>query len=480
MKALWIALCLSVIVFTSTVQADFPETLIATGTGLANPDIDGDLVAWQSGATTATTDIYWKWFNDPNDPNTVSITGAQLIPTVSGSIVVWEDQRLGTSDTEIYWQNVMLLGDSSYPMGLTLTNRQKEPAISGDIMVFQDRRSGDAIYDIYAYNKLTDTHIPVCTVETSCYKPAVSNNSVVWMDTRDDGFAGPDIYVSTISGESASEPVAVSPSNLGQYNPAIDGNIMVWEEEIVSGTKKVVAYDLSVPGIIWARTVSTVDACPNVSGNIVVWQQIHEGRSDHDIVGHDLSSEDPDSILEIATNPLNDSYADDSKPAVSGRKVVWQRNGDSIVGTEIALAEPTAEIAVLAPNGGEMFLAGSEMLITWGHVSGTMPAQVDIEFLNNGSEPEVIAENVSFTEYEYLWSPIADVNSIDACSIRITDADNPAVSDLSDDVFSIFQCDQKLTADLTGDCFVDIADFAELARHWLVCGNLYDDQWCFE
>ena len=154
-------------------------------------------------------------------------------------------------------------------------------------MVFQDRRSGDAIYDIYAYNKLTSTHIPVCTVETSCYKPAVSNNSVVWMDTRDDGFTGPDIYVSTISDESASEPVAVAPSSYGQYNPAIDGNIIVWEEEVVSGTKKLVAYDLSVPGIIWTRTVSTVDACPDVSGTIVVWQQVHEGRTDHDIVGHE-------------------------------------------------------------------------------------------------------------------------------------------------------------------------------------------------
>ncbi len=470
MKGKLYLVVMCVFMVNGMLKADYPEIAIASGSGLANPDIDDGLVAWQGGSISTGTDIYWKTFADPNDPNTVLLAGEQILPAVSGATVVWEDQRFGTSNTEIYWQDVTMVGDPSYPMGLTIANRQKAPAVSGDVMVWHDRRSADdpevtTSYDIYGYNNTTDTHLQICTETTNEYESAISGNIVVWRDGRDDGYAGNDIYMCDLSVMPFS-PEAVNPCNVDQYRPAIDGSVIVWEE-IGTTTVDLVAYDISISEEIWRRTIPLVQANLDISGSIVVWQEDSVG--DCDIAGYDLVSG--------VDYMISTGNEDDQNPAISGRRVVWQRNGTNIVGAEIPT--PT-QIAVLTPNGGEMFLAGTQILITWELVEGTPPDYVNIEFLNESSDPNLIAEDIPFVDFEYLWMPIADVNSIDACRIRVSDISDAAVSDLSNAVFSIFRCDSQLTADLTGDCFVGMEDVAEMAGQWLVCGNPYDRNWCFE
>ena len=77
------------------------------------------------------------------------------------------------------------------------------------------------------------------------------------------------------------------------------------------------------------------------------------------------------------------------------------------------------------------------------------------------------------------WNPLPIVDS-NQCLVRISDKDEPGTSDTSDNTFTIFECDPNLTADMTGDCFVDMEDFAELSAQWLNCGNPYDPNWCDE
>ena len=457
----FVVVCLLMV--SGMLNADLPTVPIASGSSLASPDIDGDLVVWEGGSFSTGTDIYWKTFADPNDPNTVSITGDQILPAVNGNIVVWEDRRNGLSDPDIYWQDVLLYDDPSYPMGLTVMDRQKAPSISGNIMVWHDRRNGN--YDIYGYD-LSGTHYEICTDLASQYEAAVSGNIVVWRDARDDGYTGNDIYMADISGPAPYSSVAVAPSNVEQYRPAIDGSIIVWEEP-GSGTADLVAYDISVPGEIWRRTVVTTGAANlDIWGTFVVWQENPLGN--YDIYGWDLSS---GALLEIAT-----TVSDETVPAISGRRVVWQRNDTDIVGAEIPT--PT-QIAILSPNGGEMFLAGSEILIEWDMVDGTAPVQIDIEYsIDNGNSFNPVASDVAFDDFEYLWEPIVDDVDSQQCLIRISDAEDGTVSDITDSAFTIFQCDGNLTADLTGDCFVGMADFAAIAGQWLACGNPYDANWC--
>ena len=66
------------------------------------------------------------------------------------------------------------------------------------------------------------------------------------------------------------------------------------------------------------------------------------------------------------------------------------------------------------------------------------------------------------------------------CLIEISDAASPLTKDTSEDEFTIFQCASALTADLTGDCLVDLEDLSFLMNQWLRCGNPYDPQWCFQ
>ena len=80
-------------------------------------------------------------------------------------------------------------------------------------------------------------------------------------------------------------------------------------------------------------------------------------------------------------------------------------------------------------------------------------------------------------ELAYQWNPVADVDSTE-CMIRVSDFDHNEVNDELDGTFTIFQCDRALTADVTGDCFVGLDDFAEMAAQWLTCGNPYDADWC--
>jgi len=76
--------------------------------------------------------------------------------------------------------------------------------------------------------------------------------------------------------------------------------------------------------------------------------------------------------------------------------------------------------------------------------------------------------------------------------VRVSDLADDAVSDTSDGVFTIFQCQRDLAGDLNGDCYVDWLDFAILAgdlngdccvdwlelavlwRDWLKCANPSD------
>lgn len=130
---------------------------------------------------------------------------------------------------------------------------------------------------------------------------------------------------------------------------------------------------------------------------------------------------------------------------------------------------------LLFPNGGEMLLADGSCAITW-QSSGPLD-KVKIEYSSNAGENWSTLDPNAANEGQWLWQPLPDIDS-SQCRIRISDPLNPATSDLSNDNFTIFQCQARLTADLNGDCFVDLADLVLFAGQWLDCGNPYDPDWC--
>ncbi|MHC4116481.1 MAG: metallophosphoesterase family protein [Planctomycetota bacterium] len=131
----------------------------------------------------------------------------------------------------------------------------------------------------------------------------------------------------------------------------------------------------------------------------------------------------------------------------------------------------TRELVVLAPNGGERLVAAKPYTIRW-KITGAEVDSVMIEYFNDGDRSwRQIAQSPNTGSYE--WDPVPTTDAAE-CLIRITDARNAALSDTSDNAFTMFECRKQMPADLNGDCYVNFLDFAILAGDWLNCGNPFD------
>ncbi len=127
---------------------------------------------------------------------------------------------------------------------------------------------------------------------------------------------------------------------------------------------------------------------------------------------------------------------------------------------------------VLSPNGGENLSAASSYDINF---KTQEPAELDtvtIEYSSNNGRTFQVIDNAINTG-TYTWDPLPIVDS-NECLIRISDPMDAAVSDTSDETFTIFQCQKQLSGDLNSDCYVDFLDIAILAGDWLECGNPFD------
>ncbi len=126
---------------------------------------------------------------------------------------------------------------------------------------------------------------------------------------------------------------------------------------------------------------------------------------------------------------------------------------------------------VLLPNGGENLAAARTYMITWKTLEG---AEIDHVIIDYSSDDGQTWENIDICENtgSYPWDiPLTDSNQ---CLLRVSDLSDTSISDTSDDVFTVFQCQQELDGDLNGDCYVDLLDFAILVGDWLKCGNPFD------
>ena len=96
-------------------------------------------------------------------------------------------------------------------------------------------------------------------------------------------------------------------------------------------------------------------------------------------------------------------------------------------------AAPISMVTVTAPNGGEIWEAGTDHNITW---TRQAVAQVKIEYsTDNGSAWTVVVASVPSIFGTYSWT-IPNTPSTQ-CLVRISDVSNPSVNDVSDNTFTI-------------------------------------------
>lgn len=130
-------------------------------------------------------------------------------------------------------------------------------------------------------------------------------------------------------------------------------------------------------------------------------------------------------------------------------------------------------LLLLCPNGGEALPIGSTYVINWVDYrsDGNCPGNYLLDYSSDSGENwTAVDSNAVFDSCSYDWL-VPNVNS-NQCLIRIVDADDTKISDISDTAFTVYECTMR--SDLTGDCVVDFADLAILVADWLKCGNPFD------
>jgi hypothetical protein len=138
------------------------------------------------------------------------------------------------------------------------------------------------------------------------------------------------------------------------------------------------------------------------------------------------------------------------------------------------------KLDIIFPDGGEDLVAGSTQSILWKTSSLYSTSNVKIEYSDSeGLSWQVIEPNIPNLG-EYSWTlPILTSSK---CLVRISDASNPGIYDISEEVFRIFRCINPL-GDFNNDCIVNLVDFALFAANWLTSGDLDSElisYWGFE
>ena len=150
-------------------------------------------------------------------------------------------------------------------------------------------------------------------------------------------------------------PICTDPG--GQVEPAVSGNIVVWEHWRELPGKwnwdiDIYGYDLSQRRTFPICTADADQRLPAISGHIVVWQdrRNHPDESDgEDIYAYDLQTTRE---FPVCTAPRHQGW-----PAVSGDIIVWadarnyDRTGSDIYGYNLSTGR---EFAVCAAPGDQL------------------------------------------------------------------------------------------------------------------------------
>ncbi len=132
------------------------------------------------------------------------------------------------------------------------------------------------------------------------------------------------------------------------------------------------------------------------------------------------------------------------------------------------------ELFLLAPNGGESIM-NRDFNITWIASPDQNIDRVKLEYSTDNSLTWKTIDPNTANDGEHIWNvPVVDSEE---CVVRVSDVDDSAANDTSDELFTIFECH---VPDVTGDCYIDLNDFALISQYWLSCGNIFNPACVFE
>jgi len=238
---------------------------------------------------------------------------------------------------------------------VSIDHGQVYPAISEDRIVWVD-----IFNDLYLYELSTGKETQIVTT-SFYYKPAVSGDIILWTDYRN---GNSDIYLYDLSVDSDSDgipnyldedrpdpdpaEVQVTMDTSDQLDPAISGEIIVWED-YRNGNYDIYMYDLSVdsdgdgipnyldddrPHPDPAERQITTDSNqfnPAVSGDRMVWDDYRNGNADVYLCDLTLNDNPGGCLADDEKTQVTKNTSHEYHQAISGDRIVWVDKGERSV-----------------------------------------------------------------------------------------------------------------------------------------------------
>jgi hypothetical protein len=133
---------------------------------------------------------------------------------------------------------------------------------------------------------------------------------------------------------------------------------------------------------------------------------------------------------------------------------------------------PLPDMQLIHPNGGEIYTAGSTILIRW---TDPDPGTYDLDYsADNGNNWLPIVSGITGSSYE--WAAPANLHS-NLCRIKLSEPETFQFV-ISENVFTVFQCLDPPEGDLNGDCYINLYEFSRVAGFWLNHECQDGNNWC--
>ncbi len=192
-----------------------------------------------------------------------------------------------------------------------------EPEISGNHIVWQQEDWNSTTIDIYLFDLQSRTAMSLTqtTPPWGALHPDISQDWVVWDQAK---FGTTEQYLVAFN-VTTSEQITVSiPGSIYTIPPSIDEGIIVWTDFRNSSLQgDIYGYDLGSHNLITITTGTNHQIEPAIEGDIVVyWEEV--GSSEYVIYGHDLSSNETHLIFQALPDYFIETPFD-----IDQQVVVW-------------------------------------------------------------------------------------------------------------------------------------------------------------
>ncbi|MBI4321134.1 MAG: hypothetical protein HY675_21805 [Chloroflexi bacterium] len=299
------------------------------------PDVDGDTVVAAEAAPNVGYGIFGYRLPDAQRfviaPFKTAAGGfSRKWAAISGRTVVWAEVAGRTSD--IYGYDITgqrLFTVSAHPA------YQDWPAVSGSYVVWRDDRHAPPmtpgqplpnVHDVYGYDLATGQELRISSRTETMGPPAVSGSVVVWAVQRPNA-----VYLLAYDIARRQElTIAQLPVSAGLVHPAIDGDLVVWNGP-GEWDEDIFGYDLKQQTQFVISRAAGAQRMPKVSERTVVW-----GDNRHSGVGkYEFDVDIYGARLELGPGPMPPATGIPS--AVDAKiEIVWPHGNAPVMEAERA------------------------------------------------------------------------------------------------------------------------------------------------